>query len=159
MTHRPTFVFDFDSTLVAFESLDVLADLALAGSADRERIGAEIAALTDRAMTGDIAFGEALRQRLALLPLTREHVTALAARAAESLTPSIGRNPGFFRSHAGRIVIVSGGFREIIAPVAEALGVPADRVLANDLVYDAAGRVTGVDLANPLAGAGGKVRP
>ncbi len=108
-------------------------------------------------MTGDIAFGEALRQRLALLPLTRDHVTAVAARATEAMTPSIGRNLGFFRNHAGRIVIVSGGFREIIAPVAEALGVPADRVLANDLVYDAAGRVTGVDLANPLAGAGGKV--
>ena len=157
MTHRPTFVFDFDSTLVAIESLDVLADLALAGHPDRERISAEIAALTDRAMTGDVPFGEALRQRLALLPLTREHVAALAAKATEAMTPSITRNIGFFRNQAGRIVIVSGGFREIIAPVAEALGVPADRILANDLVYDAGGRVTGVDPTNPLSGAGGKV--
>tara|TARA_R110002124_G_scaffold17204_5_gene72274 strand:- start:354 stop:2246 length:1893 start_codon:yes stop_codon:yes gene_type:complete len=157
MTHRPTFVFDFDSTLVAFESLDELADLALDGSAESDRIRADIARLTNLAMTGEIAFGEALRQRLALLPLTAAHVAALADRAIDAMTPSIARNRDFFRGHAGRIVIVSGGFREIIAPVAEALGVPADRLLANDLVYDAEGRVTGVDDANPLAGAGGKV--
>lgn len=54
------------------------------------------------------------------------------------------------------MVILSGGFREVIAPVAELLGVSPDRVLCNDLIYDADGRVTGVDDANPLSHADGK---
>ncbi len=158
MADPATYVFDFDSTLVRIETLEALADLALDGRPDASAIRAEIARLTDAAMAGEIDFGEALRRRLALLPLTRDHVRALAGRIADALTPSVTRNAAFFRERAGRIVIVSGGFREVIAPVADLLGVPPGRVLANDLSYDAEGRVTGVDPANPLAQAGGKAR-
>jgi len=156
MTARPTLIFDFDSTLVDFETLEALADLALADSPQAEATRAEIAALTDQAMAGDLAFGEALRRRLALLPLTRDHVQSLAERAPDRLTASVRRNLNFFQQHKGRVVILSGGFREVIAPVAELLGVSPDRVLCNDLIYDADGRVTGVDDANPLSHADGK---
>ncbi len=61
MSARPTLIFDFDSTLVDFETLEVLADIALAGTPDAETIRAQIAALTDQAMGGEIAFGEALQ--------------------------------------------------------------------------------------------------
>jgi D-3-phosphoglycerate dehydrogenase len=151
-----TFVFDFDSTLVRIETLEVLADIALAGSPDAETVRAEIGRLTDQAMAGEVDFGEALRRRLALLPLTREHVRRLAERILDEGTPSVRKNLAFFRDNAVRIVILSGGFREIIAPVAERLGVAPERVLCNDLVYDAGGRITGVDDANPLSRAGGK---
>ncbi|CAN7234904.1 phosphoglycerate dehydrogenase [Brevundimonas sp. LjRoot202] len=151
-----TYVFDFDSTLVRIETLEALADLALAGSPDAEAVRAEIGRLTDQAMAGEIEFGEALRRRLALLPLTRDHVRTLAGRILDEGTPSVRKNLAFFRDNPGRIVIVSGGFREIIAPVAERLGVGPERVLCNDLVYDAEDRVTGVDEANPLSRAGGK---
>ena len=151
----PTFVFDFDSTLVDFETLEALADLCLADAADGAEVRAEIARLTDQAMAGEIAFDDALRRRLALLPLTRTHIQALAARAVGALAPSVARNSGFFRQNAGRIVIVSGGFREVIAPVAAELGVAPDRVLANDLTYDAEGRVTGVE-PSPLLAERGK---
>ena len=152
----PTFVFDFDSTLVRIETLEALADIALAGSADADAVRAKVADLTDRAMSGEIGFGEALRQRLALLPLTKAHVETLADRILDEGTPSVRRNLRFFQENADNIVIISGGFREIIAPVAERLGVSPDRVLCNDLTYDADGRVTGVDDANPLAHADGK---
>jgi D-3-phosphoglycerate dehydrogenase len=156
MAEPTTYVFDFDSTLVRIETLEALADIALAGVPDAAAIRAEVAALTDQAMTGDLPFGEALNRRLALLPLTRDHVAELAARILDEGTPSVRRNLRFFREHAGRIVILSGGFREIIAPLAAHLHVPADQVLCNDLLYDAEGRVTGVDQANPLSQAGGK---
>ncbi len=156
MSARPTLIFDFDSTLVDFETLEELADIALAGAPDAQAIRDRIAALTDQAMGGEIGFGEALRQRLALLPLTRDHVQMLAAQAPDRLTASVRRNPGFFHNGAADVVILSGGFREVIAPVAQALGVPADRVLCNDLLYDEDGRVTGVDDANPLSHANGK---
>jgi D-3-phosphoglycerate dehydrogenase len=154
----PTFVFDFDSTLVRIETLEALADIALDGSAEADAVRARIADLTDKAMAGEIGFGEALRQRLALLPLTRAHVETLIDRILDEGTPSVRRNLRFFQENAAHIVIVSGGFREVIAPVAERLGVSPDRVLANDLVYDADGRVTGVDDANPLSHADGKTK-
>ncbi|MDP2764330.1 MAG: HAD-IB family phosphatase, partial [Brevundimonas sp.] len=156
MAEPTTYVFDFDSTLVRIETLEALADIALAGAPDAGAIRAEVAALTDQAMTGDLPFGEALRRRLALLPLTRAHVAELADRILDEGTPSVRRNLRFFRENAGRIVILSGGFREIIAPLAAHLHVPPERVLCNDLTYDAEGRVTGVDAANPLSQAGGK---
>lgn len=156
MSARPTLILDFDSTLVDFETLEALADIALEGHADAAAIRAEIGDLTDRAMAGDLPFGEALTRRLALLPLTRDHVQALAARAADHLTPSVRRNLDALRAEGDRVVILSGGFRDIIAPVAELMGVAPERVLANDLIYDAEGRVTGVEDANPLAHADGK---
>ena len=156
MADTATYVFDFDSTLVRIETLEVLAEIALKGARDAEAIRAEVAALTDQAMAGDLPFGEALRRRLALLPLTRAHVAELAARILDEGTPSVRRNLRFFRENAGRIVIISGGFREIIAPLAAHLNVPPERVLCNDLIYDATGRVIGVDDANPLSHAGGK---
>ncbi len=158
MADAATFVFDFDSTLVRIETLEALADLALDGADDAVAIREEIGRLTDAAMAGEIGFGEALRRRLALLPLHRRHVETLAARIAGDLAPSAQRNLAFFREHADRVVIVSGGFREIVAPVAALLGVAADRVLANDLAYDPDGRVIGVQADNPLSEAGGKPR-
>jgi D-3-phosphoglycerate dehydrogenase len=158
MTATPNFVFDFDSTLVRIETLEALADIALAGEPNADAVRAEIAKLTDQAMGGEIDFGTALRRRLALLPLTRDHVQALAERILDEGTWSVRRNLRFFQENADRITIISGGFREIIAPVAERLGVTPDRVLCNDLVYDAEGRVTGVDDENPLSYDNGKPR-
>ena len=104
-----TFVFDFDSTLVRIETLEALAELALAGAPDAAAVRAEIGRLTDQAMAGEIAFGEALRRRLDLLPLTREHVRTLADRILDEGAPSVRKNLAFFRDHADRLVIISGG--------------------------------------------------
>ena len=158
MADPATLIFDFDSTLVRIETLEALADIALADHPQADAIRAQVARLTDQAMSGQIGFGDALRERLALLPLTRNHVQTLADRILDEGTPSVRRNLRFFRENAHRIVILSGGFREIIAPIAERLGILPERVLCNDLTYDASGRVTGVDEANPLAHADGKPR-
>lgn len=149
-------VFDFDSTLVRIETLEALGDIALTGHPEAAELRAQIAHLTDQAMNGDLPFGEALRRRLALLPLTRDHVQTLASRILEEGTPSVRRNLRFFKENVGRILILSGGFREIIAPIAERIGVAPEHVFCNDLVYDAEGRVIGVDDANPLSQADGK---
>ncbi len=156
MTAAPTLIFDFDSTLVRIETLEALADIALEGHADASSVRAQVAALTDRAMSGQMDFGQALRGRLDLLPLMREHVETLADRILDEGTSSVRRNLKFFNDHAERIIILSGGFREIIAPIAQRLGVGPDRVFCNDLIYDGDGRVTGVDDANPLSHENGK---
>jgi len=152
----PVFIFDFDSTLVRIETLEALADIALSDAPDAAARKAEIAALTDQAMSGQVDFGTALRRRLALLGLSRSHVETLTDRILDEASASIRRNVDFFERHAERVYILSGGFREVIAPLAARLGIAADHVLANDLIYDAEGRVTGVDDANPLSRDNGK---
>jgi len=152
----PVFIFDFDSTLVRIETLEALADIALSDAPDAAAKKAEIAALTDQAMSGEVDFGTALRRRLALLGLNRGHVEALADRVLDEASASIRRNVDFFERHAERVYILSGGFREVIAPLAARLGIAAEHVLCNDLIYDAEGRVTGVDDANPLSRDNGK---
>lgn len=152
----PVFIFDFDSTLVRIETLEALAEIALSDAPDAAAKKAEIAALTDQAMTGQVDFGTALRRRLDLLALTRGHVEALTDRILDEASASIRRNVDFFERHAERVYILSGGFREVIAPLAARLGIAADHVLANDLIYDDEGRVTGVDDANPLSRDNGK---
>ena len=152
----PVFIFDFDSTLVRIETLEALADIALSDAPDAAARKAEIAALTDQAMSGQVDFGTALRRRLALLGLNRSHVETLTDRILDEASASIRRNVDFFERHAERVYILSGGFREVIAPLAARLGIAADHVLANDLIYDAEGRVTGVDEANPLSRDNGK---
>nr|WP_292040573.1 MULTISPECIES: phosphoglycerate dehydrogenase [unclassified Brevundimonas] len=152
----PVFVFDFDSTLVRIETLEALAELSLAAAPDAEERKARIADLTDQAMNGQLGFGEALHQRLSLLGLRREHVEALADRILDEATISVRRNVDFFERNAERIYILSGGFTEVIYPLADRLGISRDHVLANELVYDDEGRVTGVNEANPLARENGK---
>ena len=152
----PVFIFDFDSTLVRIETLEALADIALSDAPDAAAKKAEIAALTDQAMTGQMDFGTALRRRLDLLALNRSHVETLTDRILDEASASIRRNLDFFERHAERVYILSGGFREVIAPLAARLGIAADHVLANDLIYDDEGRVTGVDDANPLSRDNGK---
>lgn len=152
----PFFLFDFDSTLVRLETLEALGEIALKGAPDADVRLAEISGLTDRAMAGELDFGETLTRRLELLDLRRDHIEALTDRIVGEITPSVRRNARFFEQHADRIYVLSGGFDEIIAPVAAELGLAASHVLANRLIYDGEGRVTGVDPARPLSREGGK---
>lgn len=152
----PVFIFDFDSTLVRIETLEALADIALSDAPDAAAKKAEIAALTDQAMSGQVDFGTALRRRLDLLALSRGQVETLADRILDEASASVRRNVDFFERHAERVYILSGGFREVIAPLAARLGIAPDHVLCNDLIYDAEGRVVGVDDANPLSRDNGK---
>lgn len=120
----PVFIFDFDSTLVRIETLEALADIALSDAPDAAAKKAEIASLTDQAMTGQVDFGTALRRRLELLALNRSHVEALSDRILDEASASIRRNVDFFERHAERVYILSGGFREVIAPWPRGWGSP-----------------------------------
>jgi D-3-phosphoglycerate dehydrogenase len=149
------YLLDFDSTLVAAETLDVLADIALAGAPDRGARTAAVRGLTERAMAGALPFSEALGERLALLDARREHLPALVEALRAAVTPSARRCTAFLARPEVRVV--SGGLEEVIAPVLAPLGVSADRIHANRLVFDDGGRATGVDPASPLAHDGGKI--
>ena len=55
-----------------------------------------------------------------------------------------------------RVYLVSGGFINIIAPLANHLGIPQERVYANTLIFDSNGEFAGVDTKQPTCRSGGK---
>jgi len=129
-------VMDVDSTLIQDEVIDLLAERA--GVLD------EVAEITERAMRGEIDFAESLKERVALLAgLPAEALDETARRIR--LTPGARTLCRTLRRLGFRVCLVSGGFREVIAPLAEQLDV--DGLRANELEIvegRLTGRVTGV---------------
>jgi len=134
-------VADMDSTMIGQECIDELADFA--GLKER------VAAITERAMRGEIAFAPALRERVALL---KDLPAATIERViAERIRP----NPGAatlvktMRAHGAYTCVVTGGFTAFMQPLAKAIGF--DEYHANTLLTDGAGRLTG-EVAEPVLG-------
>ncbi|MGB8021065.1 MAG: phosphoserine phosphatase SerB [Candidatus Nanopelagicales bacterium] len=128
-------VMDVDSTLIRDEVIELLARYA-----GREE---QVRAVTERAMRGELDFAESLHARVAELAGLPADVID-RARAEIRLTPGARTLCRTLNRLGYRIALVSGGFLEVISPLAEALGV--DAVKANQLeVIDGVltGRVAG----------------
>lgn len=136
-------VMDVDSTLIRDEVIDLLAEEA--------GCGAEVAAVTERAMAGELDFEQSLRERVAALAGTP--VEALeSVQGRVRLTPGARTLCRTLRTLGYRIALVSGGFEEVVGPLAEQLGV--HRYRANRLeIID--GRLTG-QVIPPIVDRAGK---
>jgi phosphoserine phosphatase len=127
----PLVVLDADSTLIREEAIELLAEEA--GTLEH------VAAVTERAMRGELDFAESLRERVATLAGLD---ASILPRVRERMTPTDGVERLIAGVHAagGRIGVVSGGFHELLDPLAERLGL--DHCRANRLeIVD--GRFTG----------------
>ena len=142
-------VLDMDSTLCGIEGVDWLAARRGAGA------GTAVAELTERAMRGDIALEAVYGERLALVTPTREDIDALGAAYLETLATGARDAVTTLRAHGRRVVIVSGGLRAAILPLAASLGIPDNHVHAVSIWFTA-GRYAGFDTTSPLATAVGK---
>lgn len=129
-------VMDVDSTLIQDEVIDLLAGRA--GVLD------EVAEITERAMRGEIDFAESLKERVALLAgLPAEALDETARRIR--LTPGARTLCRTLRRLGFRVCLVSGGFHEVIAPLADELDVDGLRANTLEIVEGRlTGRVTGV---------------
>ena len=147
MDDVPTVIFDFDSTLVACESLEAILRPRLAGRRDLVR---EIRAVTERGMSGDIPFAESLGRRLAVVQPTRADVRRFARDAHRSLTPGMAALVADLRRRRVGVSIVSGALREAIVPLARRLGVPARRVHGVRARWGRDGRFLGLVAGDPF---------
>ena len=152
------YVIDFDSTFTQVEGLDELANIALAGNPNREKVVQQIRDLTDAAMNGELSFAEGLRQRISLLQANRSHVEALVDFLRTKVSDSFVRNRAFLRDYSDSILIVSSGFKEFIVPIVTELGLKEENVYANTFRFDADGNIIGVDDENVLSQDKGKVK-
>jgi phosphoserine phosphatase len=109
-------VCDVDSTLINDEVIDLLADAA--------GTHAEVSALTERAMRGEIDFAESLTQRVATLRGTPAKVLD-DVLGAVTVTNGARQLVHAVHEAGGYIIAVSGGFHEILNPIATQLGLDA----------------------------------
>jgi phosphoserine phosphatase len=137
-------VADMESTIIRNEMLDELADFA--GIRDR------IAAITRRAMNGELDFAEALRERVGLLKGLDSAILEQAAARIE-IMPGAAALVRTMRAHGAYTALVSGGFRVFTRRVADALGF--DEEDANVLEV-ADGKLTGT-VAEPIRGRDAKL--
>lgn len=105
-------VLDVDSTLIENEVIELLA--AEAGSL------AEVEDITFRAMNGEIDFEESLRARVATLAGLPDSVFAVVGEHVR-VTDGVPEMIAGVRAAGGRVGVVSGGFHEVLDPVAERL--------------------------------------
>jgi phosphoserine phosphatase len=120
---KTVFVADMDSTIVTAETLDEMA--AYAGIKDH------IAAITARAMNGELDFKSALRERVGLLKgLPADTITKTLEQIR--FTPGGRAVVRTMRANGATTVLISGGFLPFAKPVGKHCGF--DRVFANDLI-------------------------
>ncbi len=124
-------VFDVDSTLINEEAIELLAERA----GTRE----QVAAVTERAMRGELDFAQSLIERVATLAGLPE---SILSEVSQELTPTKGAKELIEAIHerGGKAVAVSGGFIQLLGPVKEKLSFDLER--ANTLeIQD--GKLTG----------------
>jgi phosphoserine phosphatase len=138
------FVSDMDSTMIGQECIDELADYA--------GIKPRIAAITERAMQGELDFESALRERVGLLADLDEG--AITRCLAERIVPMEGARTlvATLKDRGCRTVLVTGGFHHFADPVAERIGF--ERVIGNRLAVHE-GKLTG-GLVGAITGSAAK---
>jgi phosphoserine phosphatase len=141
---------DVDSTLSGVEGIDWLA------TRRGPEAAAAVAAMTDRAMRGDVALDAVYGERLALVRPGRDDLAALARAYEDALAPGAAEAVARLRAAGVRLALVSGGVRQAILPAVRALGFRYADVHAVDVVVDVGGGYVGFDAGSPLATQHGK---
>src|ERR1700760_3335073 len=142
---KKLFLADMDSTIIGQECVDELADFA--------GLKAHVAAITERAMRGEIDFEPALRERVALLKGLPVSVVDDVLKQRITLTPGGRELVATMRAHGGYTCLISGGFTLFTNAVAAMIGFQENR--ANELKV-ADGKLSG-EVAEPILGRAAKL--
>ena len=143
---KTLFVADMDSTMIGQECIDELADFA--------GLKAHVAAITERAMRGEIEFEPALRERVALLKGLPVSVVETVIAERITLTPGARTLVQTMRKHGALTCLVSGGFKLFTKRIADMIGFDENR--GNTLGVAADGALEGV-VGEPILGREGKL--
>lgn len=137
---------DMDSTMIRQECIDELAD--------RAGFGERVAAITARAMNGELDFEAALRERVGLLSGLDEAVIAEVLATRITFMPGGRALVATMKANGAHAALVSGGFTAFTGPVAAALGFDEHRA---NVLHVQDGRLTGT-VAEPILGRAAKVQ-
>lgn len=141
-------ILDCDSTLSAIEGIDEL------GRVRGPEIFARVEAMTHDAMNGKLPVEAVFGARLDIIRPRREDVATVGRLYIETIEPTAVATLGVLRAAGWTPLVLSGGFRDAIRPLAERLGI--ERVEAVDLYFDSEGEYVGYDRDYPTTRSGGK---
>ena len=116
---KKLFLADMDSTMIGQECIDELADFV--------GLKAHVAAITDRAMRGEIEFESALRERVALLKGLSVDVVDKVIQERITLTPGGRELVATMRAHGAWTCLISGGFTLFTQAIAAKIGFQENR--------------------------------
>ena len=142
--------FDVDSTVITKEGIDELADYLGCGE--------RVAELTAQAMGGSMPFHEALALRMGVMKPSLSQLTQMMAEHPLELTPGVSELITTMHGCGQDVYFVSGGFRQMIEPVAELCGVSKDRIFANTFLFNEDGSFKSHLDSEPTSRAGGKAK-
>lgn len=142
--------FDVDSTVVTSEGIDDLADYL--------GVGEKVAALTAAAMEGGMPFHEALAKRLEAMTMTKLQLDDMMQTHPLQLTHGVKELIATLHRREQHVYFVSGGFRQMIHPIAKQCDVPTTHIYANTLVFNDDGTLKGHLDSEPTSRAGGKAK-
>ncbi len=143
-----TIFFDCDSTLISIESLYELGK-ALG-------VGEEVRKFTELSMDGTTPIEEVFKKKMDLMAPTREDVAAIAELCTRMFVPGAREVVEELQRAGKRVFLVSSNFHAIVDSVARVLGISEDRIIANDIYFDADGKYAGINEASPLCSQNGK---
>ena len=157
MVHKDwTLILDFDSTIIKGESLDLLAETVFENRLEPNLKLQDIKKLTDEGMEGRISFQESLNRRLKILELDQFHLNKAITSVTKLISPSFKENIDWLKRYRDNILIFSGGFKNMIKPVAMKLGLKEENIYANELIFKN-GKFNGLDENSALSRSGGKL--
>jgi len=137
---KKLFLADMDSTMIGQECIDELADFV--------GLKAHVAAITERAMRGEIEFEPALRERVALLKGLSVDVVDKVIQERITLTPGGRELVATMRAHGAYTCLISGGFTLFTQAIARKIGFQENR--GNELIVRD-GKLTG-EVREPIIG-------
>ncbi|XWS60443.1 hypothetical protein CRYUN_Cryun07bG0036900 [Craigia yunnanensis] len=140
--------FDVDSTVCVDEGLDELAEFCGAGKG--------VAEWTARAMGGSIPLEEAVTAMLSLFKPSLAQVQDFLEKRPPRISPGIEEFVKKLKARNTNVYLISGGFRQMINPVASILGIPQENIFANQMLFSSSGEFTGFDATEPTSRSGGK---
>ena len=143
-------VVDVDSTLSALEGIDWLA------AQRSDALRAQVADATDRAMRGEIQITDIFKARMDLVAPSRVEVAALAREYVSCVERGAAETLAMLMNAGVHVVLVSGGIRDAILPLARHLGIPDHDVNAVAVYYGDGGEYKGFDQKSPMTRNGGK---
>lgn len=99
-------------------------------------VGAEVAAITHQAMGGTVTFQDSLAARLAIIRPSLSVLTDFLSIHPPRVSQSIPDIVAYCAQRGIQVFLVSGGFHQVIDPLAASMGIPSDHVFANRILHN-----------------------
>jgi|GEM_PF-934971 len=123
--------FDFDSTLIKVESLDLLGA--------RRGVGERVAEMTARSMNGEVRFADIFRKKMEVISPTLSDLEFVADGCVNRVVDGAKEVVNLLQLLGKEVYVLSANFSKMIMPVAKYLNILEERILANEIFFDNAG--------------------